>query len=89
MLKSNPYLDDQSSFYHNLRTLNSGILSYLEWRDNVGMLGKEDLEKGELHGVAKNDSKTSKDLAGEVYPESDMANGLVGWEGQDDIENPR
>ena len=51
MLKSNPYLDDQSSFYHNLRTLNSGILSYLEWRDNVGMLGKEDLEKGELHGV--------------------------------------
>lgn len=30
-----------------------------------------------------------KDLSGELYPESDMEKGLVGWESQDDPENPR
>ncbi|EEA19316.1 hypothetical protein TMatcc_009453 [Talaromyces marneffei ATCC 18224] len=38
---------------------------------------------------AQDETKPAKDLSGEVYPESDMEKGLVGWEGQDDPENPR
>ena len=33
--------------------------------------------------------KQSKDIVIEHYPESDVENGLVGWEGQDDPLNPR
>jgi len=34
-------------------------------------------------------SKKATQLVKEVYPETDLDNGLVGWEGQDDPAHPR
>ena len=34
-------------------------------------------------------SKTQQDIVLETYPETDLENDLVGWDGQDDPMHPR
>lgn len=34
-------------------------------------------------------SKAQQSIVREIYPESDLDNGLVGWDGQDDPMHPR
>jgi hypothetical protein len=38
---------------------------------------------------SRSSSKKARDIAAEKYPESDLDKGIVGWEGQDDLLNPR
>ena len=43
---------------------------------------------GSLH-LSESGTKEDKTIAAEKYPESDLENGIVGWESQDDPLNPR
>jgi hypothetical protein len=39
--------------------------------------------------AASSIARRKEGLSREVYPEQDLDNGVVGWEGQNDPENPR
>lgn len=58
-------------------------------KDRETIHNSNDLENGELERHLSRKSSRKMKLAPEVFPLTDMDKGLVGWESQDDPENPK